>query len=271
MTIYTLMPLHESLGLAVIGVDLSQPLDSETSENLSRLLARHLVLVFPDQSLTPDQYLNAAAAFGPPMRQHYSQHHMPDYPDIGLVWHQNGQQPAETWHTDHTDRERPPAATMLYGVEIPSSGGGTSIADMRAAYWSLEEQERRELEGLRTVNSLDTERTDTRPEDLASYGAPVVHPMVRTHPVSRERAIYFHPTKTSYIEGMTPEASKEYLSGLVERIIKPDIVYQHSWVKGDVLVIDDRATLHRAHDDYDHNESRVLWRIIVEGDRPTLV
>jgi taurine dioxygenase len=70
---------------------------------------------------------------------------------------------------------------------------------------------------------------------------------------------------------MTPEASKEYLSGLVERIIKPDIVYQHSWVKGDVLVIDDRATLHRAHDDYDHNESRVLWRIIVEGDRPTLV
>jgi taurine dioxygenase len=160
---------------------------------------------------------------------------------------------------------------MLYGVEIPSSGGGTSIADMRAAYWSLEEEERRELEGLRTVNSLDPERTDTRPEDLARYGAPVVHPMVRTHPVSRERAIYFHPTKTAYIEGMTPEASKEYLSGLVERIIKPDIVYQHSWVKGDVLVIDDRATLHRAHDDYDHNESRVLWRIIVEGDRPTLV
>ena len=159
MTIYTLMPLHESLGLAVIGVDLSQPLDSETSENLSRLLARHLVLVFPDQSLTPDQYLNAATAFGPPMRQHYSQHHMPDYPDIGLVWHQNGQQPAETWHTDHTNHERPPAATMLYGVEIPSSGGGTSIADMRAAYWSLEEEERRELEGLRTVNSLDPERS----------------------------------------------------------------------------------------------------------------
>lgn len=269
MTIYTLMPLHESIGLAVIGIDLSQPLDSEGSENLSRLLAQHLVLVFPDQSLSPDRYLNAATAFGAPMRQHHSQHHMPGYPDIGLVWHQNGQHPAETWHTDHSNRERPPAATVLYGVEIPSSGGGTSIADMRAAYWSLEEDERRELDGLRTVNSLDPERTDTRPEDLAKYGAPVVHPLVRTHPVSRERAIYFHPTKTAYIEGMTPQASRDYLATLVERIIKPEIVYHHSWVKGDVLVIDDRATLHRAHDDYDHSEKRVLWRIIVEGDRPT--
>ncbi len=271
MSIYTLMPLHQSLGLAVIGVDLSAPIDVETGENLSRLLAEHLVLVFPDQSLTPAQYLAAAAAFGPPMRQHYSQHHMPGFPDIGMVWHRDGQHAAETWHTDHTNRERPPAATMLYGVEIPSAGGGTSIADMRAAYWALPETERSHLETLRTVNSLDSDRTDTRADDVAQFGAPVVHPMVRTHPVSRERAVYFHPTKTMYIEGMTPAASQDYLSDLVKRMIQPEVVYHHSWCKGDVLVIDDRATMHRAHDDYDHSESRVLWRIIVEGDRPTLV
>ncbi|HEY3912158.1 MAG TPA: TauD/TfdA family dioxygenase [Stellaceae bacterium] len=271
MSIYTLMPLHESLGLAVIGVDLSAPIDAETGENLSRLLAEHLVLVFPEQSLTPAQYLAAAAAFGPPMRQHYSQHLMPDFPDIGMVWHQNGQPAAETWHTDHTNRERPPAATMLYGVEIPSAGGGTSVADMRAAYWALPEPERLHLETLRTVNGLDRERADTRAEDLARYGAPVVHPMVRTHPVSRERAVYFHPTKTMHIEGMTPEASRAFLADLVKRMIQPEIVYHHSWRKGDVLVIDDRATMHRAHDDYDHSERRVLWRIIVEGDRPTFI
>ncbi len=271
MSIYTLMPLHELLGLAVIGVDLSAPIDAETGENLSRLLAEHLVLVFPEQSLTPAQYLSAAAAFGPPMRQHYSQHQMPGFPDIGMVRHQNGQPAAEAWHTDHTNRERPPAATILYGVDIPSCGGGTSIADMRAAYWALPEAERLQLDTLRTVNGLDRERTDTRAEDLARYGAPVVHPMVRTHPVSRERSVYFHPTKTMYIEGMTPEASRAFLADLVDRMIQPQIVYQHSWRKGDVLVIDDRATLHRAHDDYDHSESRVLWRIIVEGDRPILV
>src|SRR5438105_12518752 len=147
-------PLPPAIGAEISGIDLSQPVDSATREKLSLALAEHLALVFHDQSLTPEQYLAVAEVFGPPMRQHYSQHHMPGYPDIGLVWHRNGQAPAERWHTDHTNRERPPAATMLYGVEIPSQGGATSVASMRAAYAALPEEERRRLEGLRTVNSL---------------------------------------------------------------------------------------------------------------------
>jgi alpha-ketoglutarate-dependent taurine dioxygenase len=98
------------------------------------------------------------------MEPHDSQHNMPDVPLIGLIWHRNGPQPAEQWHTDHPSRERPPAATILYGVEVPAAGGGTNVA----------------------------------------------------------------------------------------------------------LVIDNRATLHRAHGDHDRSQSRVLWRIIVEGDRPRL-
>jgi taurine dioxygenase len=70
---------------------------------------------------------------------------------------------------------------------------------------------------------------------------------------------------------MTPEASKAYMNDLLERMIQPEVVYHHVWRKGDVLVIDDRATMHRAHGDYDRSQSRVLWRIIVEGDRPVLV
>ena len=121
--------------------------------------------MFREQTLTPDQYLAAASAFGPPMEQHYSQHNMPDFPLIGLIWHRNGQQPAERWHTDHTNRERPPAATILYGVEIPSAGGGTSVANMRAAYVALPESERRRLDSLKTFNSLDRDRADTRQDD----------------------------------------------------------------------------------------------------------
>src|SRR6266851_4275752 len=127
-------PLHPSLGAEVSEVDLAKPIDEPTRHALSRALAEHLVLVFRDQSLTPAQYLAAASVFGPPMEQHYSQHNMPDFPLIGLIWHRNGQQPAEQWHTDHTNRERPPAATILHGVEIPSAGGGTSVANMREAY-----------------------------------------------------------------------------------------------------------------------------------------
>jgi alpha-ketoglutarate-dependent taurine dioxygenase len=92
-------PLHPSLGAEVTGVDLSTPIDRSTREALTHALAEHLALVFPGQSLTPQQYLAAASVFGPPMEQHYSQHNMPDFPLIGLIWHRNGQQPAELWHT----------------------------------------------------------------------------------------------------------------------------------------------------------------------------
>jgi alpha-ketoglutarate-dependent taurine dioxygenase len=267
---FTLTPLTPSIGAEIAGVDLSKPIDAATRERLSQALAEHLALVFHDQSLTPEQYLAAAEVFGPPMRQHYSQHHMPGHPEIGLVWHRNGQQPAERWHTDHTNRERPPAATMLYGVEIPSKGGETSIANMRAVYAALPDTERQQLEGLRTVNSLDQDKTDTRAEDWEKYGKPIVHPMVRTHPVHGSKAVFFHITKTLYIEGMSATESRAYLGDLLERLIRPEIVYTHRWRKGDVFIIDDRATMHRAHGDYDRRESRVLWRIIVEGDRPRL-
>jgi taurine dioxygenase len=197
---------------------------------------------------------------------------MPGYPDIGLVWHQNGQRPAEMWHTDHTNRERPPAATVLYGVEIPSRGGGTSVANMRAAYVALPEDERQRLGTLKTLNSLDQENADTtRPEDWEKFSKPIIHPMVRTHPVHGSRAVFFHITKTLMIEGMSPEDSRTYLQDLIDRMIRPEITYHHAWRKGDVLVIDDRATMHRAHGDYDRSQKRVLWRIIVEGDRPVLV
>ena len=267
----TIRPLHPSLGAEVTGVDLSRSIDPQTREALANALAEHLALVLPGQSLTPAQYLTAASVFGPPMEQHYSQHNMPDQPMIGLIWHRNGQRPAERWHTDHTNRERPPAATILYGVEIPPAGGGTSVANMRAAYLALSEAERRRLESLTTFNGLDGDHTDTRPEDRVKYGALVEHPMVRTHPIHGSRAVYFHVSKASHISGMTPEASKAYMGELIDRMIRPEIVYPHVWRKGDVLVIDNRATMHRAHGDYDRSQSRVLWRIIVEGDRPRLV
>src|SRR6202521_3110141 len=162
-------PLHPSIGAEIAGVDLSKPLDESTRQALVHALADHLALVFHDQSLTPEQYLAAASVFGPPMEQHYSQHHMKGFPLIGMIWHRNGQRPAERWHTDHTNRERPPLATILYGVEIPSAGGATSVANMRAAYTALPEAEQHHLTTLSTVNSLDTGKTDTLPEDWEQY------------------------------------------------------------------------------------------------------
>src|SRR5262249_56299873 len=98
------------------------------------------------------------------------------------------------------------------------------------------------------------------PEDREKYGTPVEHPMVRTHPVHGSRAVYFHISKATHISGMTPEASRDYMKELLERMIKPEIVYHHAWRKGDVLVIDDRATMHRAHGDSCRTHSLMFRR-----------
>ena len=100
----TITPLHPSIGAEISGVDLSRPLDAGTRTAIAEAPGEHLALVLhdqpftPDQSFTPNQYLQAATIFGPPKRQHYSRHDMPDYHDIGPVWHRNGQPPAERWH-----------------------------------------------------------------------------------------------------------------------------------------------------------------------------
>jgi alpha-ketoglutarate-dependent taurine dioxygenase len=105
-------------------------------------------------------------------------------------------------------------------------------------------------------------------------GAPIDE--TTRHALTRGLADYLalvfhdHISKATHIAGMTPEASRAYMRDLLDRMIRPEIVYHHAWRKGDVLVIDDRATMHRAHGDYDRSQSRVLWRIIVEGDRPRL-
>ena len=266
----TITKLHPSLGAEVSGVDLHAPVDKETKAALAATLAEHLVLVMRDQIFLPAEYLSVADAFGTLMRQHYSQHNMQEYPDIGIVLHRDGQKPASMWHTDHTNREQPPKATLLYGLTVPCEGGETSIANMRAAYAGLPADERRHLETLKTRNSIDAHRTDVLPEDREKYGAPVVHPLIRTHPEHASKAIYFHITKAFEIEGMTATASQALMQNLLDRTITPENTYTHKWCKGDLMIMDNRATMHRAHGDYDRSQDRELWRLIVQGDRPYL-
>ena len=197
----TITPLHPSLGAEVSGVDLSRPIDAPTREALSRALAQHLALVFHGQSLTPEQYLAAAEAFGPPMRQHYSQHHMEGYPDIGLVWHRNGQRPAERWHTDHTNRERPPARRSFTGSRSrrPAAAPASPIC-ARPMTRCRKTNGAASMDCGRSTASI-SDHTDTRPGDFEKYGKPIVHPMVRTHPVHGSRAVYFHITKAHASRG----------------------------------------------------------------------
>lgn len=264
----TITPLRNHIGAEVTGIDLKHPVDAASARRLHQVLADRIVLVIRNQQFTPAEYLEAVRVFGEPMRQHYTQYNMADFPNIGIISHRNGQRPASGWHTDHTNHERPPKATVLYGASVPGKGGNTSIANMRAGYAALPDDLKQRLEGLKTVNSLDG-YTEVPPEESQRYGiAPVRHPLVRTHPDNGTKALYFHPTKTQYIEGMTPEASQRLLQQLLDRAIRPEFVYRHAWRVGDMVIFDNRCAVHKAHDDYDRREYRLLYRIILQGDRP---
>jgi taurine dioxygenase len=121
---------------------------------------------------------------------------------------------------------------------------------------------------MHSVNGLDRNLIDVRATDRERFGKPSVHPLVRTHPVTGEPALYLHPGKLDHFEGMSVERSAAFMVELLETILKPEIIYRHAWRPGDLLLCDNRACIHRAHDDYDHEEGRVMYRLLIQGDRP---
>ena len=270
-------PLGDVLGAEITGLDLAAGPDTGTASALDTLLARHLVLVIRDQRLDPPGMLRALAPLGPVMRQHHARYQAPDCPDVGILDSARAERGddgrrvklgASCWHSDHINHERPPKLTALHAVRLPAEGGDTSFASMRAAYRRLPPDLRRQAEAMRTVNGLDRDLVEVRDADRARHGTPSSHPLVRTHPVTLEPALYLHPGKLDHFEGMSREDSLAFMDALLERVLEPAIIYRHRWRVGDLLLCDNRACIHRAHDDYDHEDSRVTYRVLIQGDRP---
>jgi len=269
--------LSDALGAQISGLDLRAGLDGAAAARLDALLAHHLVLVIRDQALTPPAMRDALSALGPPMRQHYSQYLAPQCPDVGILDSATAERGpdgrrvqlgASCWHSDHINHERPPKATALHAVKLPAAGGDTSFANMRAAYRRLPQRWRARVDGMLSVSGLDRDLIDVRAADRARHARPAMHPLVRTHPVTGEPALYLHPGKLDHFEGMSREDSLAFMDELLAEVLRPEIVYRHRWRVGDLLLCDNRATVHRAHDDYDHDEGRVMYRLLIEGDRP---
>ncbi|MDH3702053.1 MAG: TauD/TfdA family dioxygenase [Alphaproteobacteria bacterium] len=272
----SIKPLSDALGVEVTGVDLSRPVDPDDLAAMKRAHADHLVMVVRGQKLTPEQYLTAARLFGDTMPQHLSDMLMDEHPEIAVLDSRktiagpDGIKAAtgsRAWHTDHTNHARPPKTTVLYALSLPSSGGDTGFANMQEAYAALPEPERKALAALKTVNKIE-DHDYVSAEDRKKFGAPQIHPLVRTHPDTGRKALYFHPGKTDRVGDMAPDESQDFLNDILEKTIKPDVTYRHKWQVGDVLLCDNRAVLHLAYDDYDHAEGRVMHRIILEGEVP---
>ena len=275
--------IKEHIGAIVTGIDLAQPIDAATQKKLYDAAVENVVLVIRGQEhLTPAQVQAAGELFGDLMEDQNRRYLVDGFPLISVLDNRHLDskgQPAKvganaTWHTDHTNQEFPPKFTMLYAVAVPDKGGATSVCNARAAYEALPDEVKRKIDNAKTENTLISSarwaigNPDIVKEQRESTKPPTVHPLVRTHPETGTKAVWFHKSKTETITGMSPEETQDFLQELTDRITQPQFCYAHEYQKGDLLIIDDRASLHKAGFDYDHSQHRRLYRMLVRGDRP---
>lgn len=276
--------IKEYIGAEVTGIDLRQPVDEVTRKRLNQAVADHTVLVIRGQEFTPAQYQAAARLFGDLMEDQNRRYLVDGHPLVSVLSNRhrdsNGN-PAKvatnsTWHTDHTNQEVPPKFTMLYPMSLPSKGGGTSVCNMQAAFNALPEALKQRITPMKTENTLISSARFkiANPDilkaqkELMAKKPPTIQPLVRTHPETGAKAIWFHKSKTEKIIGMTPEDTQVFLQELLDTAIRPEFAYVHEYKLGDMLIIDDRSTMHKAGFDFDHSQHRLLYRILVRGDRP---
>ena len=271
--------LTPMIGAEVTGIDLRNPIDEQTRARLNAAVVEHVALVVRDQDFTPEQYLRAVTLFGEPMEQHFTQYALPGCPLVHEVSNRHTDKSGQRvkhgagWHTDHTNHARPPKYTCLYAVSLPSAGGDTAVVNMRAGYEALPDAIKAKIGGMKTVNVFQGSASARYSGQSAAAQAernpePVLQPLVRTNPENGTKALYFHPVKTENIVGLTAQDSQALLDDLLERSVRDEFTYRHKWRKGDMLLWDNRAAMHRAYFDYDPSEYRLLYRVLVRGELP---
>jgi taurine dioxygenase len=230
----------------------------------------------PDQKLEIEDFLRYSRRFGVvhPHPSKMTRH--PEHPEITLLgvnkFDADGalnmaiyRRGAEGWHTDGAYDQEPFKATQLYALAVPSAGGDTFFASMYAAYEALPARLKERLDGRVGAFTYGGRRKATallNEEDRA--WTPVFHPIVRRHPETNRKALYFDPGKILRLEGLDAHESDALIDELTDRMIRPEGEYRHRWRKGDVVIWDNRCSYHKAAGDYPPEEDRVHWRVSIK-------
>ena len=278
MPSFTIAPLTGHTGAEVVGLDFTQPIDADTRATLNQAFAEHHVLVMRDQHLGPEEFKAAAQVFGELQQHDKKEHHVPGHPDVYYVSNDeivNGRRiiPGETFHTDHSNHPRPPKATMLYAVELPSKGGDTQYVNMHDAYDDLPGETKARLDGLKAMH-VYLSKYSPRPlgsitaDSLRDVPPPGVHPVVRTHPDNGRKALYLNPVRMESIVGLEDADALKLIDELMRHSTQKKYEYRHQWRHGDWVVWDNRSVMHQANPDYDMNERRYLYRLMLKGEVP---
>lgn len=272
---FSVRPLSPALGAEISGVDLRNPIDASLKQQFLDAWHAHLVILVRGQELDEDQQVRFAETFGPPARV-TSGRTFPGIKNPSVMLISNIRQDGKVigalpdgemhFHTDQCHQEMPAAATMLYAMEIPSKGGDTLFANAYAAYETLPDDIKRRIDGRRALNAYTTDvttRTGSYDDAKSSYW----HPVVRTHPATGRKALYVNRLMTREIEGLPKDESEALLEMLFDHQEQPQFVYAHVWRPGDILMWDNRCSLH-ARTDFSADERRLLRRVTILGEKP---
>lgn len=274
--------LTPAVGAEISGVDLAA-LSAAEFEQIAQIWYQRSALLFREQRISDDHLLDFSRKFGeldPPPNQEHGRLSPPGYPDIYVVSNvlDGSGRPIgalgageAVWHTDMSYLELPPDASMLYALEIPPAGGDTWICGMQAAWASLPEALKERVRGRRikhdgTYNSGGYLRQGVEPSDDPHRAPGAWHPAVCRHPETGAASLYLGRRRNSYVEGLALAESEALLDTLWAHIDGPDLRYVHKWRVGDLLLWDNRSTMHR-RDPFDQSARRVMHRTQIKGGR----
>ena len=269
-------PVTESIGARVDGVALGPDLSGDTITAIRSLLLDRVVLVFPAQDLTPDDQIAFTERFGA-VEPHPLAVRPGTDPSGRCIVLENrpGCRGARNdyWHSDISCAETPPAFTVLHAVTVPDGRGDTMFANMYRAWELLSPALQDMIRPLtaehsgESIKRRNTEAETDSPPDIV-VPPPATHPVVRRHGETGRAAVFTNTWFTTRFTGMTRAESRPLIELLEQIATRHDNVYRHRWADGDVLMWDNRATVHYAHYDYEPDAYRRMHRTTTAGERP---
>jgi taurine dioxygenase len=276
----SIAPVSPAVGAEIKGVDLAKLTDAEFAQ-IESAWHRHSALLFRAQRLADDDLLRFSRRFGeldPPPNQEQGRMSPPGYPEVYVVSNvvDGKGEPIgalgageAVWHSDMTYLDLPPDASMLYALEVPPEGGDTWICGMEAAWAALPEELKAKVRGRRikhdgTYNSGGFLRKGVAATDDPHKAPGAWHPAVCRHPVTGVPSLYLGRRRNAYVEGLSPPESEALLDALWAHVARPEFAYAHKWRVDDLLLWDNRSTMHR-RDPFDATARRVMHRTQIKG------
>ena len=266
--------LGSQIGVEVTGVDV-KTLDEASFAPIYQAWLDYNVMVVRGQQLEIQDFLRYSRRFGSVVPHPSKSTRHPEIPEItmlginkfaadGKLRDEIYRRGAEGWHTDGAYNQTPFKATQLYALAVPSHGGNMLFANGYAAYEALPRGLKDRLDGVIGAFSYGGRRGKAKllnPED--QDWTPVYHPVVRTHPETERKSLYFDPGKIVGFVGVEEREGDELIAELKERMITPGAEYHHVWRKGDIVIWDNRCSYHKAAGDYPPEEDRIHWRVSI--------